>query len=89
MSDPNVKQESSMRLDVCWYRVEYTAPAADNGETVYIAYVFDIPEAGEDSIRDSIYRQMYRYSSSLLKKEKSFPIEIKSITCVGKTYKAD
>lgn len=78
-----------MYLDSCWYRVEYTAPVADNGETVYIAYVFDVPEASEDSIRNAVYRQMYRYSDSLLNREKSFPIEIKSITCVGKTYKAD
>ena len=78
-----------MRIDTCWYRVEYTAPVADNGKTIYIAYVFDVPEASEDSIKDSIYRQMYRYSDSLLNKEKGFPIEIKAVTCVGKTYKAD
>ena len=26
-----------MRIDACWYRVEYTAPVADNGKTIYIA----------------------------------------------------
>lgn len=76
-----------MYLDTCWYRVEYTAPVVDNGGTVYIAYVFDVPEAGEDSIISGIYRQIYRFEGTLL--EKDFPIEIKSITCVGKTYKAD
>ena len=74
-----------MRLDSCWYRVVYTLPYTDS--PVYIVYVYAIPEADEDSIKSAVYQQIYHFSDSLL--EKDFPLEIKSITCVGKTYKAD
>lgn len=84
MSDLNV---NSTRLDFCWYRVEYTAPVVDSEETIYIVYVFDIPEAGEDSIKNAVYRQIYRFSDSLL--EKDFPIEIKAFTCIDKMCKVD
>ena len=73
MSEPDVKQ-------FYWYRVEYALP--DEDEPVYIVYVCDVPEADEDSIRIAIYRQIYRFSDSLL--ARGFPIEIKSFTCVDK-----
>ena len=70
----------AFRMDFYWYRVEYALP--DKDEPVYIVYVCDVPEADEDSIRIAIYRQIYRFSDSLL--VRGFPIEIKSFTCVDK-----
>ena len=68
-----------------WYRVVYTIPYED--APVYIVYVYGLSDAGEDSIKTAIYRQIYRFSDSLL--EKAFPLEIKSITRVDKIHKAD
>ena len=83
MSNLEVKQENEsadIPIDFCWYRVEYALP--DGDEPVYIVYVRDVLEADEDSIRIAIYRQIYRFSDSLL--VGGFPIEIKSFTCVDK-----
>lgn len=76
-----------MRIDACWYRVVYAAPTADPWGAVRISYVYDIPDAGEDSIKTAIYRQIYHFSDSLL--EKAFPIKIQSFTFVDRTYKVD
>lgn len=76
---------AATRMDFCWYRVEYALP--DEDEPVYIVYVCDVPEADEDSIRIAIYRQIYRFSDSLL--ARGFPIEIKSFTCVDNVFKVD
>lgn len=75
----------ALRIDFCWYRVVYTIPYEDT--PVYIVYVYDVPDASEDSIRSAIYRQIYRFSDSLL--EKGFPIKIHSFTCVDNVFKAD
>lgn len=75
----------AFRMDFYWYRVEYALP--DKDEPVYIVYVYDASDASEDSIRSAIYRQIYRFSDSLL--EKGFPIKIHSFTCVDNVFKAD
>lgn len=78
---------AASRIDFFWYKVEYTFPDVDNEKTVYVAYVYDVFNAGEDCIRNTVRQQIYHHSGSLLKKD--FPFEIKSITCVGEMYKED
>lgn len=85
LKDETFVKGKDICADFCWYRVVYTIPYEDS--PVYIVYVCAAPDASEDSIRSAIYRQIYRFSDSLL--GKGFPIEIKSIACVDKAYKAD